>query len=69
MQAKVLFALIAFTVASFANGAVVDTRAALEVFDPPILTPNAQTVWVVGETETVTWCVDLDILSGISLSS
>ena len=26
-----------------------------DVADPPVTTPNASTVWVVGETQTVVW--------------
>jgi len=31
--------------------------ASRTVYDPPITSPNAQTVWMVGETTTVTWHV------------
>lgn len=29
----------------------------LTVYDPPLTSPTAQTIWTVGDTETVTWQV------------
>ncbi|EJC97856.1 uncharacterized protein FOMMEDRAFT_97946 [Fomitiporia mediterranea MF3/22] len=29
-----------------------------DVADPPVLAPNASTVWTVGDTQTVVWCVN-----------
>ena len=31
------------------------SAAPLEVFDPPVLTPNASTVWTVGQPANITW--------------
>ena len=33
-------------------------RAALDVWVPHILTPNAETVWTIGEPANVTWYAD-----------
>lgn len=55
MPAKVLLAVLAASVVSFANGAAVDARATLDIFDPRIISPNAHTVWVAGKVETVIW--------------
>lgn len=38
-----------------ASPAPVAVRSALDVYAPPVITPNAQTVWVVGKTFEVTW--------------
>ncbi|KAF8077638.1 hypothetical protein FPV67DRAFT_1443253 [Lyophyllum atratum] len=55
MQAKILFAVLASSLVSFSHGAAVDVRAKLDIFDPRIISPNAQTIWVVGQVETVVW--------------
>ncbi|KAG6873800.1 hypothetical protein C0995_011025 [Termitomyces sp. Mi166 len=55
MQTKILFTDLVSSLLSVANGAAVNTRAALDVFVPPIIVPNASTVWVVGCVETVKW--------------
>ncbi|KAF8592125.1 hypothetical protein K439DRAFT_1324806 [Ramaria rubella] len=50
-------AFIALACALVGVGAspTLDARGALEVFDPPILIPNATTVWTAGQTHNVTW--------------
>ncbi|KAL0570142.1 hypothetical protein V5O48_011820 [Marasmius crinis-equi] len=49
---------IASVLAFFATSSVaspLQARKALDVWSPKILTPNANTVWVVGTTVNVTW--------------
>jgi len=38
-----------------ASAATLVTKSALDVFDPRIISPNAATVWTVGQEEVVTW--------------
>ncbi|KAG5335211.1 hypothetical protein C0989_001834 [Termitomyces sp. Mn162] len=59
MQIKFLLATLASSFLSIASGAVVNARAALIVFDPPITSPNASTVWIAGNMETVTWKTEI----------
>ncbi|KAF8077646.1 hypothetical protein FPV67DRAFT_1462508 [Lyophyllum atratum] len=67
MQAKIIFAVLASSLVSFSHGAAVDARAKLIVFNPRIISPNAQTTWVVGEVETVVWDTS-DVPTGSSNS-
>ncbi|KAG6874768.1 hypothetical protein C0992_006627, partial [Termitomyces sp. T32_za158] len=55
MHAKILLTALTSSLLSLASGAAINARAALDVFDPHILTPNNSTIWVVGSVETVTW--------------
>ena len=48
-----LIALSSLVTLAFA--APLDVRGVLDVFSPPILSPNAATVWQSGAIETVTW--------------
>jgi hypothetical protein len=50
---------------SFILAAPLDTRT---VFDPQILSPNADSVWTVGQVETVVWQVPALFSSDTSLS-
>ncbi|KAG6872607.1 hypothetical protein C0995_008352 [Termitomyces sp. Mi166 len=54
MQIKFLLATLASSSLSIVNGAV-DARAASDIFSPPIISPNASTIWIVGNVEIVTW--------------
>ena len=38
---------------------------AREVFNPPVLDPNTETMWVIGTTRNVTWCVHLLVICPI----
>lgn len=38
-------------------GSLYAIAAPLDVFDPPVLSPNASTVWTVGEVVNITWYV------------
>ena len=52
------FAIVALSSLSIVvNGAAVVPRAASDVWSPPILDPNAQTVWPAGSKQNVTWYV------------
>lgn len=44
-----------FALASVFLSSVVAAPA--DVFDPPVISPNATTVWAAGDVETVTWYV------------
>ncbi|GLB34635.1 hypothetical protein LshimejAT787_0202000 [Lyophyllum shimeji] len=55
MQAKFLLAVLASSLTSLASGAAVEARSTLDIFDPRIILPNARSVWVAGQVETVTW--------------
>ncbi|KAF8586113.1 hypothetical protein K439DRAFT_985190 [Ramaria rubella] len=50
-------AFFALTFALAGVGAIptLNARKALDVFDPPILYPNAATVWFAGQSHNVTW--------------
>ncbi|THU84266.1 hypothetical protein K435DRAFT_686022, partial [Dendrothele bispora CBS 962.96] len=50
-----LATLAAFATLGYASP--IEQRAALDVFAPPITSPVAGDVWVVGETKNVTWDV------------
>ena len=49
-------AFLAFTMQPVL-GATVASRAAQDVFVPPVTYPTAGTVWTLGETQNVTWYV------------
>ncbi|KAH0583509.1 hypothetical protein H2248_009136 [Termitomyces sp. 'cryptogamus'] len=55
MQSKLLLTALVSSFLSVANGAALNARAASDIFDPHIISPNASTVWVVGSVESVTW--------------
>ena len=40
-------------------GAAVSSRAAQDVFVPPVTYPTEGTVWTIGQTQNVTWYVAL----------
>ena len=49
-------ALLAFTMQPVL-GAALASRAAQDVFDPPVTYPTEGTVWTVGQKQNVTWYV------------
>ncbi|KAF8591332.1 hypothetical protein K439DRAFT_1627051, partial [Ramaria rubella] len=49
------FFALAFALAGVRAAPTLDARKALDVFDPPILYPNAATVWFAGQSHNVTW--------------
>ncbi|KAF8592122.1 hypothetical protein K439DRAFT_386795 [Ramaria rubella] len=50
-----VFIALACALVGVGASPTLDARGALDIFDPPILIPNATTVWTAGQSHNVTW--------------
>ncbi|KAG6910288.1 hypothetical protein DXG01_011685 [Tephrocybe rancida] len=69
MQFTTFFATVALSFISVVSGAIIP-RSAKDVFVPTILTPTADTIWVMGTNASVTWKTDnapVNISNGASV--